>query len=306
VFTYYLKDKVRTKKEKRQAAEKDAAKNNQPLNYPTDDELRAEAEASKPELYLMVYDQSGAPIRRVNGSTDAGFHRVAWDLRYSAPTVSSGPDEAGEEGDLPPAGSIGPLVLPGKYSARLFMKDGRNVTEVGGGAQSFNVVAEGASSASPQDRTAREVFNLKVAKLYRAVSGSVNAANDLNGRLSAIEKALHETPAADQQLGPVAESLMQQNRDILRALRGDVELQKRAENVPASINDRVEGIMEGERFSSGKPTQTHIDAYNIAAEEFAQQLAKLHTLIDVDLAKLEKDMEAAGVPWTPGRVPNWQ
>ena len=26
---------------------------------------------------------------------------------------------------------------------------------------------------------------------------------------------------------------------------------------------------------------------------------------DVDLAKLEKDMEAAGAPWTPGRVPEW-
>jgi hypothetical protein len=23
------------------------------------------------------------------------------------------------------------------------------------------------------------------------------------------------------------------------------------------------------------------------------------------LAKLEKDMEAAGAPWTPGRVPEW-
>jgi hypothetical protein len=26
----------------------------------------------------------------------------------------------------------------------------------------------------------------------------------------------------------------------------------------------------------------------------------------VDLAKLEKEMEAAGAPWTPGRLPEWQ
>jgi hypothetical protein len=32
----------------------------------------------------------------------------------------------------------------------------------------------------------------------------------------------------------------------------------------------------------------------------------LHTLVEVDLTKLEKDMEAAGAPWTPGRVPEWQ
>jgi hypothetical protein len=28
-------------------------------------------------------------------------------------------------------------------------------------------------------------------------------------------------------------------------------------------------------------------------------------LVEVDLATLEKDMEAAGAPWTPGRVPLW-
>jgi hypothetical protein len=76
--------------------------------------------------------------------------------------------------------------------------------------------------------------------------------------------------------------------------------------VASSINDRVEAIMEGERFSLAKPTQSHVEDYNIAAAEFAQQLRRLRTLVEVDLAKLEKDMEAAGAPWTPGRVPEWR
>jgi hypothetical protein len=63
--------------------------------------------------------------------------------------------------------------------------------------------------------------------------------------------------------------------------------------------------MEGERFSLAKPTQGHVDDYNIAAAEFGEQLGKLHTLVEVDLAKLEKEMESAGAPWTPGRVPEW-
>jgi hypothetical protein len=80
---------------------------------------------------------------------------------------------------------------------------------------------------------------------------------------------------------------------------------KRNEPVPSSINDRVDAIMEGERFALAKPTQSHVDDYTIAAAEFAEQLSKLHALVEVDLAKLEKDMEAAGAPWTPGRVPEW-
>ena len=97
----------------------------------------------------------------------------------------------------------------------------------------------------------------------------------------------------------------QRDREILRALRGDIEVAKRSEQVPSSINDRVNSVMEGERFSLARPTQSHVDSYNIAAAEFVEQLGNLRTLVEVDLTKLDKDMEAAGAPWTPGRVPEW-
>jgi hypothetical protein len=263
--------------------------------------LRAEAEEAKPELYFVIYDDSGAAIRRVNGSTDEGFQRAAWDLRYPAPSVRENPEE-GE--DFPRAGSLGPLVLSGNYSVRLFQKVNGTVTELGG-AQSFKVVAEGSSSLSREDREAQEQFQRKVARLYRAVSGAIHTGEDLETRLKAIRTALHETPTIEKELGATADTLEQRNREILRVLRGDQELAKRNEPVPSSINDRVNSIMEGERFALTKPTQTHLDAYNIAASEFTEALAKLHTLVVVDFAKLEKDMEAAGAPWTPGRVPEW-
>jgi hypothetical protein len=124
-------------------------------------------------------------------------------------------------------------------------------------------------------------------------------------RLKSIREALRETPAAAKQLDAAADAIEQNDRLILRALNGDREMQKRNEPVASSIHDRIEAIMEGERFSLAKPTQNHVADYNIAAAEFVEQLGKLHTLVEVDLAKLEKDMEAAGAPWTPGRVPEW-
>jgi hypothetical protein len=301
VFTAYLKEKLKTRKEKRRDAEKEAAKKNQTLPYPANDELRAEAEEAKPELYFVIYDDSGAAIRRVNGSTEEGFQRAAWDLRYPAPSVRENPEE-GE--DFPRAGSLGPLVLSGNYSVRLFQRVNGTVTELGG-MQSFKVVAEGSSSLSGEDREAQEEFQRKVARLYRAVSGAIHTGEDLETRLKAIRTALHETPTIEKDLGATADTLEQRNREMLRVLRGDQELAKRNEPVPSSINDRVNSIMEGERFALTKPTQTHLDAYNIAASEFTEALTKLHTLVVVDFAKLEKDMEAAGAPWTPGRVPEW-
>ena len=301
-FTYYLKEKLKTKKEQRQEAEKEAAKKNETLPYPSNDQLRAEGEAPAPEVYFVVYDDAGAPIRRVEGSVAEGFHRVSWDLRYFAPALAEGGD--GDDDGFPAAANMGPLVLPGKYSVRFFKKVDGTVTEMGS-AQSFTVLADGASAVSAADRAAQEDFNRKVSRLYRAFSGALSSANELQERLKGIRKALQDTPSSDALLSQ-ADSIEKQNNDILRALRGDIVIAARSENVPTSINDRLQGIMEGERFSIAKPTQTHIDAYNIASDEFTQQLSKLHNLLQVDVMNLEKAMEAAGAPWTPGRIPEWQ
>jgi hypothetical protein len=187
---------------------------------------------------------------------------------------------------------------------RMFQKVDGTVTELAA-PQSFKVVADGTSAMNPADRAAQAEFQGKVARLYRAVSGAVHTGEDVESRLKTIRDALHEAPAAEKQLGAVADSIEQRDHEILRALSGDKALQKRNEPVPSSINDRVTNIMDGERFSLAKPTQSHIDNYNIAAAEFTEQLARLHTLVEADLTKLEKDMEAAGAPWTPGRVPEW-
>jgi photosystem II stability/assembly factor-like uncharacterized protein len=305
VFTAYLKEKLKTKKEKRQEAEKEATKKNQTLPYPAIEELRAESEEGKPEVYFMVYDESGAPIRRVEGKIDSGFQRAAWDLRYPAVSLRERGGEEEEDEDFAPAGAKGPLVISGTYSVRLFEKVDGTVTELAG-AQNFKVVTDGASSLSVADRLAQEEFQRKVARLYGAVSGALHTAEEVESQLKAMRRALRETPAAEKQLGAAADLIEQKNRLIQRALRGDAELQKRNEPVPSSIDERVEAIMEGERFVLTKPTQTHIDDYNIAAAEFTEELGKLHALVESDLAKLEKDMEAAGAPWTPGRVPEWR
>jgi hypothetical protein len=59
-------------------------------------------------------------------------------------------------------------------------------------------------------------------------------------------------------------------------------------------------------MSTSAPTQTQKDHYAAAAQEFERVLGQLRSLIEGDLASLEKAMEAAGAPWTPGRIPEWK
>jgi hypothetical protein len=77
-------------------------------------------------------------------------------------------------------------------------------------------------------------------------------------------------------------------------------------NLPPSINERVGSIVGAQRMSTARPTQTQMDQYATAAAEFEGVLAQLRQLIEIDLQRLEKQMEAAGAPWTPGRIPEWK
>jgi len=48
-----------------------------------------------------------------------------------------------------------------------------------------------------------------------------------------------------------------------------------------------------------------MDNYKVASEEFEVLLARLQSLLNIDLKNLETEMEKYGAPWTPGRVPGW-
>jgi hypothetical protein len=302
-FTYYLKDELKTKKAKRQEAEKEAAKKNAALAFPRLSDLSAEEEEEAPAVIFTITDSSGRVVRRVTGPVTAGMQRVSWDLRYPP---SSLPPPPNPETENPfDDGPGGPLVMPGtsKVSAA------RRVDAVFmplGSPQDFEVVVEGQSGMPGADRVVLVEFQQKVARLQRAVQGALEASNALKPRLALIRRALLDTPSVGDRLLDDAAALDKRTNDILRALRGDSALRARNINLPQSISERVGNIVGSQRLSTARPTQTQINQYNAAAQEFEQTLAQLRQLIEGDLARLEKQMEAAGAPWTPGRIPEWK
>ena len=303
-FTYYLKEAPKTRKQKRQEAEKEAERKNSPLPYPSLSELSSEEEEEAPAMIFTVTDSAGRIVRRLNAPLTTGVNRVSWDLRYPAPTLAPvRPPDADEDPFAEPPG--GPLVMPGKYSVSMSRRV-NGVTTPLSSPQEFSVFVEGQSSMPAADRASLVEFQQKVARLQRAVSGALETANQLKTRLGQIKRALHETPAAEAKLTDDAGALDKQTNDILRALRGDNALRARQETLPPSILERVGRIVSDQRMSTAAPTQTQRDQYGAAAREFEQVLARLRALIEGDLARLEKAMEAAGAPWTPGRIPEWR
>jgi photosystem II stability/assembly factor-like uncharacterized protein len=302
-FTYYLKDEVKTKKARRQEAEKEAARKNVPLALPPYSDLSAEEDEEAPAIIFTITDAGGRVVRRLTGGVTAGLQRVSWDLRY--PPTALPPPPTPENENPFDDGPGGPLVMPGVYRVSVAKRVDGVLTPLGQ-TQEFQVIVPGQEGMSPADRVALVEFQQKAARLQRAVQGALEAANALKPRLTLIRRALLETPGVGDRLLDEASALDKRTNDILRALRGDNALRARNINLPPSISERVGDIVGGQRLSTARPTQTQMNQYALAAQDFEQTLGQLRQLIERDLANLEKQMEAAGAPWTPGRIPEWK
>jgi photosystem II stability/assembly factor-like uncharacterized protein len=300
--TWYLKDAIKTRKEKRQEAEREAERKGAPVGWPTRDQLRAEEEEEAPAIVVTITDSADRVVRRLTGPVTAGMQRLNWDLRYPAANLPAPPPPDADFDFEPPSG---PLVMPGTYKALVAKRVDGVMTPLGP-PQEFQIVVEGQETMSVTDRTALVEFQQKAARLQRAVNGATQAANALRPRLTAIKRAIAETPSLPPRLYEEAMALEKRNNEILRALSGDSELRRRNINTPSSINDRVGYVVGAQRMSTARPTQTQHAQYAAAAQDFESVLVQLRQLMEVDLARLEKQLEAAGAPWTPGRVPEWK
>ncbi|HVT58794.1 MAG TPA: glycosyl hydrolase [Thermoanaerobaculia bacterium] len=302
VFTYYLKDELKSRKKARQEEEKKLQKESKPVYYPSWEELRAEEREKEPTVVWTVADEEGHVIRRGTGPVAAGFHRVSWDLLFPAanPTPTS---ERTDDNDFFDGGPTGPMVAPGTYRVSLAkVVDG--VETALGQPQSFVVEPIGEVSLPAKDRAAALAFQQKAARLQRAALGAVKAAEAAESRIALIEKALQDTPRADPKLRDEALGLERRLRDLREKLTGDKVMASHNEPTAPSVIERMQRSLSW--GTSAAATRTQEDAYSVASQSFAPLLEQLRQLVEVDLKRLEDQLESAGAPWTPGRVPRWQ
>ena len=304
VFTYYLKEEVKTKRKARLDAEKEAEKKGTEIAYPDALALRSEAREEDPAVVLTVKDVDGNVVRRLTGPVKAGIHRVSWDLRFPAPDPTSlkpGPTPVENPFYEAPAG---PLAVPGTYTVSFEKRVDGALTPLAT-PQTFQVESLGLQTLKAADAKELLAFQKRTARLQRAVLGAIEAAQEAQGRLKIAKKAIDDTPAADPKLGAEARRIDKELDDLLVGLRGDRVMAGRNEPTPMSTADRVSAIVSSHWSTTVAPTGTSRQAYATASEAFETQLATLRTLVETDLRALEGALEKAGAPWTPGRVPTW-
>ena len=254
-------------------------------------------------VLLTVRDEDGEVVRRLTGPVKKGIHRVAWDLRLPAADPAS-VEEAGPRPPWEPP-PMGPMVVPGTYTVELAQRV-RGVDAPLSAPQSFEAVPLGLARLAAADRAEVHAFQRRTARLQRSVLGAVRAAGEADERLAHLEVAWLATPAADPALRGEIDALQARLADLGVELTGDPVVRGHNEPSPASIVERVQQVVFGHWTTTAGVTATHRANYDAAAAAFAEVLPELRRLLEDDLPALEARMEAAGAPWTPGRLPTWQ
>ena len=303
IFSYYLKDGLKTRRQQRTTAEAKLRKANKDNPYPSWDDLRKEDREEAPKIVLTVTDASGAVVARVNGPIDKGLHRVAWDLRYP----STEPIDLKGDRFRPPWWSPpqGPMVLPGTYTVTMSQRvDG--VTTSLSSPKTFEVKPlDQKSPLLTDDRAGLLAFQKKTAELHRAVSGAAKSMAEMDKRVAHLKVAIDKTPAASDALAHRLRVIETSLKDLRVQLFGDSTVRGRNEPAPWSIRRRVNSVVGGHWNSQASVTGTHRRAYEIAAKQFETALTGLRRAA-LYLDGVESELEQASGPWTPGRLPTWK
>jgi len=102
------------------------------------------------------------------------------------------------------------------------------------------------------------------------------------------------------------DALTNQLLDLRVVMFGDGTYNRHSEQSTPGLRSRVSRVMWGTRSITTAPTQTHRESLAVAAGQFGPLLNELRSLVENDITDLEDRLEAAGAPYTPGRIPVWQ
>lgn len=300
VFTYYLKDSPKTKKQERLKEEKKLFKEGEKIPQPSVEELREEEKEMGPLLVFTITDDQGNVVRKLYESPSTGIKRVNWNLRYQSKNpVRLHNDKFDPKSD----GNSAMLVMPGTYSVSMAMDNNGEITQLAGPVK-FDVVPLENTTLPAPDRNELVAFQDKVAELGRTMRGGQQYLDDLIEKVAYMRQAIHNTPDAPKELADHARKVAEQLNDIKFTIDG-VEPKASWEEIPPQqvpLSYRYGIIGYAHYGSTSEPTHTEREQYNILMEELPPLLDKLKA-IDQEVKEIEKEMEKYDAPWTPGRFP---
>jgi hypothetical protein len=296
VFTYYLADGLKARKNIRREAEKEREKANEDVSFPSWDAIVDEQREDAPAIVFTVHDSAGGLVRKIEAPAESGFHRVAWDLRYPALQPWKPPEESEQAWGQ----GAGVLVAPGDFTVTMHQRIDGVLTELGK-SQTFSVASIRPDPVLPgTSQEQRVIFESRVDELARAAAGTIASVDEVLAELDAIRLTL-ERSRTEGSLYEMAVSL----RKRLQTARDRL-----ADNPTRSMYKDLDDMTVQARLTHARfvptihahgPTPAQRESLRIGRALYDDVVAELSELVDEEYEALKDALDTAKVPWTPGR-----
>ncbi len=294
VFTYYIGKEYKTIAGLRKQKEKELTKENKNIPFPGWDKLDEEKLQEKPKIILTVKDMDGNVIRKVEGPTKKGFHRVSWDLRTASKRAVR--ENGGNFSWFPQ----GYMVEPGKYTVTLSKQIDGVVTNLSDPME-FEVaeMRKGAlEGASTKEVVA---FWKEIEELQGKLSAVSMALNETKKKIKLMEKALSRAEVDPAVLNSKIHNVKMELARMDIEFFGSKAKNEVGEKNNPTIYNRISAAQMGTMNSTYGPTPTHKRSLEIAQKEFIELKAHLVEIMDNKIPAIEKELIESGAPWIKGQ-----
>ncbi len=295
VFTYYLKEGLKTKSEQRKESEENVKKTADNVPFSGWDALDNEFTDRKDNIWLTVKDSNGKVVRVIAGPTSSGFHRVAWDLRYPAPDlIELNPRPRGEWEDEP----AGMLVAPGNYSVSLSKEIDGVFTPL---SESLEFKVEPLRSNSLPGSSIEQVtaFWDLYESTTQKVASATSSLSDATSKTKAIGRALKRSQMDLSRITSDYEMLTQKVAALNKQMYGSPARNDIGEKTLPTIGNRLFAVNRGITQSTYGPTDTNKEGIAIIQAEVDGIKSELKT-IHSTIGTLSKKIFDAGGPLIEG------
>lgn len=290
IFTYYLKEDLKSLKDVRKAEEKKLDNAGSDIPFPGWEALEDEKNEDAPFLVITVKDEAGKVVNHVKATAKKGIHRINWDLRYSA---RSGMDPEAGASSLD-VESNGYLVTAGKYSATLFAVHRGEAKRLAGPVD-FTVKPLFKGALEPVSDQEKAAFRKELEAFALDYSTVRKALSEAGDRLEVAKNACFRLESDAQVLLERVYEAEAELRQVEVMMNGQSTRNEVGEKQPNTPSVRYSAARQGISTTYG-PTEMHRQSLEIGKEELNPIREALKRFNIETLAPLEEELRSAGAP----------
>ncbi len=296
VISYYLRDGYPTQTAARQEIESERLEAGNTVAFPGWDVVEAERRETAPALRIMIRDEDGSVIKRLDAPTAKGLHRVAWNLRH--PYYGSVETPPNWQGLMP----TGFMVKPdADYTAELaLIVEGEARLLSGPVTIRVNRMTSPALQGADIDEVM--AFWDELAKTGGQVSAAQYALGDIFEDIDTLHKVLESSGVAPGAFEQKLAALKAEAYELDRALTGDKSKGEVGDYDVHRITSWLWHAQGGVANSTYGPTSAHRASLTNAQEALAPVATAINRMMNDDLPILRRELMAEGAPWGRGQT----